>query len=118
MSKTGIIELIEAGLRTEGLRQRTIANNAANLQTPGYRRLDVKFEQLLSKAIESGGELDLEEIEPEIYQPKNTAVKSDGNDVNLEVEVGELVKNSIRQKAFVRLLGKKYSQIDQAINIR
>jgi len=118
MSKTGIVELIEAGLKAEAMRQQAIANNVANLQTPGYRRLDVKFKQLLTKAIESGGDFDIEELQPELYQPKNTAVKPDGNDVNLEAEVGELVKNSIRQKAFIRLLNKKYSQIDQAINIR
>jgi len=118
MAKTGIVELIEAGLRAEALRQRAVANNVANLQTPGYRRLDVRFEQLLSKAIESGEEIDLEELEAELYQPKNTAVKPDGNDVNLEGEVGEMVKNTLRQKAFVRILNKKYNQIDQAINIR
>jgi flagellar basal-body rod protein FlgB len=118
MSKTGIVELIEAGLRAEALRQRAVANNVANLQTPGYRRLDVRFEELLAKAIESGEEIDLEELEAELYQPKNTAVKPDGNDVNLEGETGEMVKNSLRQKAFVRILNKKYSQIDNAINIR
>lgn len=118
MSKTSIVELLEHGLKAEALRQRAVANNVANLQTPGYRRLDVRFEQLLAKAIESGGEFDLEELEAELYQPKNTAVKPDGNDVNLEVEIGELVKNTLREKAFVRILNKKYSQIDEAINIR
>jgi len=118
MSKTGIVELIEAGLRAEGLRQRAIANNVANLQTPGYRRLDIKFEQLLAKAIESGGEFDLEELEPEVYQPKTTAIKPNGNDVNLEAEVGDMVKNNLRQKALIRVLNKKYSQIDQAVNNR
>ena len=118
MSKTSIVELLEAGLRAESLRQRAVANNVSNLQTPGYRRLDVRFEQLLAKAIESGGDFDLEELEAELYQPKNTAVKPDGNDVNLEVEIGELVKNNLRYKAFIRLLNKRYSQIDQAINIR
>jgi len=118
MSKTGTVELIEAGLRAEALRQQAIANNVANLQTPGYRRLDVDFKRLLAKALESGGEFDIEELEPEVYQPKNTAVKPNGNDVNLENEVGELVKNNLRQKALIRLLNKKYSQIDQAINIR
>jgi flagellar basal-body rod protein FlgB len=54
MSKTGIVELIEAGVKAETLRQKAISNNVANLQTPGYRRLGVKFEQLLSQAIESG----------------------------------------------------------------
>ncbi len=118
MSKTSIVELLEAGLKAEAMRQRAIANNTANLQTPGYRRLNVKFEQLLNKAIESGGEFDFEEFEPEFYHPNNTAVKADGNDVNLEVEVGELVKNSLRHKAFIRLLNKKYSQIERAIDLR
>jgi flagellar basal-body rod protein FlgB len=118
MSKTGIVELLEAGLKAEALRQRAIANNVANLQTPGYRRLDVRFEQLLAKAMESGEDFDVEEVEPELYQPKNTAVNPNGNDVNLDVEVGELIKNSLREKAFVRLLNKKYTQIDQAVNNR
>jgi flagellar basal-body rod protein FlgB len=118
MSKTGIVELLEAGLRAEALRQKAVANNVANLQTPGYRRMDVRFEQLLAKALESGNEADAEEIEPEIYQPKNTAVNPNGNDVNLEAETGELIKNSMRQKAFIRILSKKYNQIDQAVNSR
>jgi flagellar basal-body rod protein FlgB len=118
MSKTSIVELLESGLKAEALRQRAVANNVANLQTPGYRRLDVKFEQLLAKAMESGDDLDGEELEPELFQPKNTAVNSNGNDVNLEAEVGSLVKNSIRYKAFIRLLNKKFSQIDLAVNNR
>ncbi len=116
MSKTSIVELLEAGLRAEALRQRAIANNVANLQTAGYRRLDVKFEQLLAKAMESGDDFDLSELEAELYQPKNTAVNPNGNDVNLDAEVGELIKNSLRQRAFVRLLSKKYNQIERAIN--
>jgi flagellar basal-body rod protein FlgB len=118
MSKTGIVELLESGLKAEALRQKAVANNLANLQTPGYRRLEVRFEELLDKAIESGEEIDLEELEAELYQPKNTAVKLNGNDVNLEGEIGEMVKNTLRQKAFIRILHKKYSQIDNAINIR
>jgi flagellar basal-body rod protein FlgB len=118
MSKMSVVEFLEAGLKAEALRQRTIANNVANLQTPGYRRLDVKFEQQLAKAMESDSDIEPDELQAQLYQPKNTAVKPDGNDVSLDVEVGELVKNRIRHKAFIRLLNKKYSQIDQAINIR
>lgn len=120
MSKTGIVELLESGIKAETLRQRAISNNVANLQTPGYRRLDVKFEQLLANAIESGdgSEIDLDEIKSELYHPKNTAVNSIGNDVSLEVEIGNMVKNSIRHKAYIKLLNKKYAQMDDAINIR
>jgi flagellar basal-body rod protein FlgB len=120
MSKTGIIDLLESGIKAETLRQKAISNNVANMQTPGYRRLGIKFEELLSKAIDSGDaeKINLDEIKAELYQTKNTAVKPNGNDVNLEVEVGDMVKNSIRYKAFIKLLTKKYAQIDEAINIR
>ena len=119
MSKiNNIVEIIEAGIRAESLRQKAIANNVANLQTPGYCRVDVKFKELLAKALDSSGAVDLNEIEAQIYQPKNTAVKSNGTDVNMEVEVGEMVKNSLRHKAYIRLLQKKYRQLELAINMK
>ena len=115
MAKTGIVELLQAGLKAETMRQQAMANNMANIQTQGYRRLDVQFEKMLAKAIESGEEVDAEEIEPLLYRPKNTAVNPNGNDVNLENEIGEMVKNSLRYKAFIRLMNKKFSQIERAI---
>jgi flagellar basal-body rod protein FlgB len=113
-----IVDLIEAGIRAESLRQKAIANNVANLETPGYRRVDVRFEELLAKCLHSSGKIDLTKIEPEIYQPKETPIKSNGNDVDYETEVGRLIKNAVRHKALIRLLSKKYSQIDQAIGPR
>jgi flagellar basal-body rod protein FlgB len=116
MSKIGgITDLIEAGIRAEGLRQKAIAGNVANMQTPGYRRFDVKFDQILEKALSAGGDIDSEQLEPEIFQPLNTKLNDKGNDVNLEVEVGQMVENSIRHKAYTRILAKKYRQIEMAL---
>jgi flagellar basal-body rod protein FlgB len=111
-----VLELLEAGIRAESLRQKAIANNIANLQTPGYRRIDVKFQELLAKALDRSGAVDLEEIKPQIHQPEQTPVKSNGNDVNLEAEVGEMVKNALLHKVYIRLLNRKYSQIELAIS--
>ncbi len=113
-----ITDLLQVGIRAEGLRQQSIASNIANLETPGYRRVDIKFEELLAKALAKPGQADLGTIEPEIFQPGDTPVKSNGNDVSLDTEVGELLKNSLRHTAYVRLLNKKFQQIDQAINVR
>lgn len=119
MSKmNNVIDLIDAGIRTEGLRQRAIAGNVANLETPGYRRVDVKFEDLLAKAMNSSGDVDPMSVEPEVFEPNNTAVKSNGNDVSLEVEVGAMVKNTLRHKTYIRLLQKKYAQMELAMNLR
>lgn len=119
MSKTNeIIGMLESGIRAEILRQKVITNNVANLETPGYKRQAVKFEELLSKAIESPGKAGLAEIEAEVYQPNQTPVKSNGNDVSWEGEVGEMVKNSLRHKAYVRILSKKYQQMQAAMDIK
>ena len=109
------MDFLQTGIRAESLRQKAIANNVANLETPGYRRLDVKFEQLLAKALDSSGSAELGDIKAQFYSPKQTRVKSNGNDVNFEAEIGEIVKNSLRHKAYVRILNKKYNQIDLAI---
>jgi flagellar basal-body rod protein FlgB len=119
VSKTGnIIDLIDAGIKAQTLSQKAIANNIANLETPGYRRIDVKFEELLDKCLRSSEEFDLSDIEAELYRPKNTPVKSNGNDVNLEAEIGQMIKDTLRHKAYIRLLSKKYNQIDLAINFK
>ncbi|MHC4544649.1 MAG: flagellar basal body rod protein FlgB [Planctomycetota bacterium] len=119
MSKTSsIFDFLEAGIRAESLRQKTIANNIANLETPGYRRIDVKFEELLAKALDSPGAVELSEVKPQIHQPQQTPVNSNGNDVNLESEVGQMVKNTLRYKAYIRLLNKKYNQMQLAMDVK
>jgi len=119
MSKTSsIVDFLEAGIRAESLRQKAIANNIANLETPGYRRIDVKFEELLARALNSPGSVELSELEPQIYQPLKTPVNSNGNDVSLESEVGQMVKNTLRYKAYIRLLNKKYNQMQLAMDVK
>lgn len=113
-----IVSLLEAGIRAEELRQRTIAGNIANIETPGYRRLDVRFEQALAKAIDSSGGVDLDALEPEVFTPNDTPIRSNGNNVNMEAEIGEMVENSLRYTTYIRLLRKKFSQIEAAIGGR
>ncbi len=119
MSKTEVIfDLITAGMRAEELRQKAIANNVANMETPGYRRIDVRFEELVAKAMESGQEADISKIEPEVYQPMTTRVASNGNDVSWEHEVGQMVQNTLRHRALVKLLNKKLEQITLAMQVQ
>jgi flagellar basal-body rod protein FlgB len=111
---TNIVGYLEAGIRAEGLRQKVIASNVANSETPGYQRVDVKFATLVAEAMEGRGEP--EDIEPEIFKPRNTAVNAKGNDVELDAEIGEMVKNTLLQKTYMKLLARKYRQMETAIN--
>ena len=113
-----IMQVIEAGLKAEGIRQKAIASNVANIQTPGYRSVDIRFEELLGKAMESSDSFDLRDIQSELYEPGTTPVQKNGNDVSLEVEVGKMVRNTLRQKAYIRLLQSKYRQMQLAMDVK
>ena len=110
-----IFSSIEAALKAENLRQK--ASNIANLETPGYRSVDVKFEDMLDKAMQQASKSGSGDVEAELYQPCNSAVNEKGNDVDLETEIGKMVENTLRHKAYIRILNKKYQQMELAVKI-
>lgn len=110
----GVIECLEAGLKAASLRGKVISNNVANMETPGFRRGEVRFEQLLAKAM-SGAKEDLAAADPQIVQPVDEGLSTTENNVSLDVELGELIKNGLQTRIYIRTLAKVYSQIDMAI---
>jgi flagellar basal-body rod protein FlgB len=110
----GIVDYLSAGLRAAGMRQAAIANNIANVNTPGYRRYEVKFEELLAEAMGSSGRGGPGGIEPLLVQA-DSAPDAGGGAVDMDHEVGELLKNSGTYKVYVRLLTKMYQQMELAM---
>jgi flagellar basal-body rod protein FlgB len=113
-----VMDLLVAGMHAEGQRQQLIAHNVANINTDGYRRLDHDFQEVLAKALDKKGGFDPKKLDYESYQPLSTSINTQGSDVNLDHEVGEMVKNSLRHKTYMLMLKKKYQQMDEAVNIR
>jgi flagellar basal-body rod protein FlgB len=108
------VEALEAGLKATNLRQSVIANNIANMDTPGFRRQDVQFKEVLAKAMETG-QADPAELDPKIVTPQTTEVNDQGNDVDMDLEVGEMLKTNGQYKMFVRMLVKEYQRMSEAI---
>ncbi len=108
------IQTLQAALHAASMRQSAIANNLANIDTPGYRRHEVQFEEMLADAINSGRESDLSRIVPELHRPMDTPVDENGNDVSMEAEVGDLMRNTAMYKTYMRLLNRLYRQIEMA----
>lgn len=112
-----IFDSIEVALKAENLRQKAIASNIANLETPRYRSVDVKFEDMLDKAMQQASKGGTGDVKAELYQPCTTSVNEKGNDVDLEAEIVKMIKNTLRHKAYVRILNKKYQQMQLAVKI-
>jgi len=69
-------------------RQKLTASNIANADTPGYKTKDIDFAAELSVA--SG------ETRPHADEVQGLAVKTDGNNVNIDREARSLAETSLR----------------------
>lgn len=102
-------------LRASSLRQRVIASNIANLNTPGYTRQVVRFEELLSGA-EGRGPGALASIEPRIEDDLLTPPRADGNNVNLELETAASRQNSVLSELYTTLIQTRLGMIRASID--
>jgi flagellar basal-body rod protein FlgB len=115
VNKPTSLDCLEAAMKSASLRQQAIANNIANLDTPDYRRGVVEFEQVLAKAIQSGDPVKALQERAQLTHPCNTPVDETGNDVNLDMEIADLMKNTSAQKTYLRLMAKIYNQMELAM---
>ena len=102
-----------------GIRHRVIANNIANVETPGFTRSSVRFEEMLKQELEWGGQRPLTQriggIQPEVVPDYVSPARPDGNNVSIDREMAELAKNNLRYEALVQLLNLKVSMVRSAI---
>ena len=110
-----VMDLFTAGMRAESQRQQTIANNIANINTDGFRRSEINFDDVLAKALDKKGSFDPATLKTEVFQPEDTPINEFGSDVGLDTEVGEMAKNSLRHRTYMLVLKKKYQQMDEAM---
>ena len=68
-------------------RQKLVASNIANADTPGYHTQDINFQTEFENAL---GQT------PTIIEPEGLAVKPDGNNVNIDREARLLAENALR----------------------
>ncbi len=80
------------------LRHEAIAANLANLETPGYQRVDLSrsFQEELRRAIAAGNSKQVATLKPALAPDPSALPNSrDGNTVNLEQELLELNQNAL-----------------------
>jgi len=104
---------IKRAMDVSMLRQKVHSLNIANVSTPGYKRRYVVFEEFLKK---EKNELKLltthpkhiskmdEHISPRVLIDYSTSMRNDGNNVDIEYEIVEMVKNGLKYQVLSRLM--------------
>ena len=91
-------------------RQRAIANNIANLQTPGYRSQRVRFEDSLKAAVAAGHGAARATVGRSL-EP----TRLDGNNVNLDTEVISNIDTNLRYSLATRAIDGQFTALRTAM---
>ena len=105
------ITALHSALHGLSTRQRVIADNVANIQTPGFRAGRVDFESALTAALEDGA---TPMSEPTLSR-STAAVRLDGNNVNLDDETVAMLETTMRYELTVRAMSEKFALLRTAI---
>ncbi len=95
-------DLLSRLLSATELRARVISGNIANQNTPGFKRQEVRFEDLLHDAMRRGEHLAL--LQPEVHEDTLSPARPDGNNVSLELELNALRENRLLYETYVAML--------------
>jgi flagellar basal-body rod protein FlgB len=103
-------------LDAASLRHRTLAQNIANVNTPGYKRLDVTFETDLAAALKSpdGGT----PARPKVVAVEGGPERVDGNNVDIDHEINTLGRNAVLYQAATQIIANRVAQMRSAITGR
>jgi flagellar basal-body rod protein FlgB len=99
-------DVLNAALDGIAQRQRVIADNIANVDTPGYRAVSVDFETSLRAAISSGDTS--ADLRPALLAT-DTPVGANGNNVDLRKETMAAVQSQFQYQMMTRATGDRFS---------
>jgi flagellar basal-body rod protein FlgB len=102
-------------LDAAALRHRVIAQNVANVNTPGYRRREVTFEADLAKALAAPGPT--APVKPKVVIADGPE-RVDGNTVDIDLEMNSLSKNALLYQAATQVIANRVAALRSAISGR
>lgn len=127
----GNIDLYAKALDAAWARNAEIANNIANVDTPGYKRKDVVFEEYLKEAIEAKrirgyrtnarhipvGAGGIKDVKIRVIQDNSTlSMRLDGNNVDIDSEAVLAAENSIYYNTIAQKLSGDFRKLRTVIN--
>lgn len=123
------VDILAKSMNAQMARNRVIANNIANVNTPGFRREEVHFEDSLKKALSKKkldgartnnkhmalGSQKPGDVNHRISHPVDPTQPSGVNNVDIDNEMADLAENQIRFKYSVKMMGLHYQMLNAAI---
>ena len=109
MEASSISNKLFEQLNFRGERQKVISSNIANINTPNYKTKELVFEDELKNSITNNSlqmtatnsrhmtnvNSSLANSNPKLMEVENLEEQNDGNNVNIDTQMGEMSKNKV-----------------------
>ena len=115
------VNVLDKAADASWMRQEAISNNIANVNTPGYKRQDVAFEDSVQEAISNSGYRSTDEKVANLSKAdlrirsytdsSGFSYRLDGNNVDIDTENAALARNQLKYNALVDSINHEFSMI-------
>jgi flagellar basal-body rod protein FlgB len=124
-------KILGKALDATWLRNDAISQNIANVDTPGYKRKTVNFEDYLKQALDSDsikvnlknsrqipiGGSNVDNIDIKVTEDNSSlSMRLDGNNVDIDSEMASMAKNSLQYNTLAQTLSSEFKRLGTAIN--
>jgi flagellar basal-body rod protein FlgB len=121
------VQTLKSALDGLSAQQEVIGQNISNVDTPGYRAQKVDFKAALRRALSQDGKVVMQTTHKahlsstrsvdhfQISLREGGALRADGNNVDIDVELTQMTETVIQYQALTQLISKKFAGIKQII---
>ena len=124
------VQVLSRSLDLRSQRHAVISSNLANMDTPGYKPLELTFEKELQEALGQGGPQPIRThrhhlpgsadeaatIQPRLRQHRDYALGNGSYQLDLDREMARLAQNSVAYEVTAQLIARKLAGLRLAIN--
>jgi flagellar basal-body rod protein FlgB len=97
------------------IRHQVISQNIANVNTPGFHAREVEFEAELARRLRSDDAGHLALPEPLVRPQSGLPERGDGNNVDIDREIGRLNKNALLYQTYSQTLATYLDSLRRAM---
>lgn len=117
--------MLISAMKVAEINHRYIANNIANVDTPGYTQRELDFQKSLNAVLQGRGGIVLRTSHPRhiqveregaVIEKKNNVLKNDLNSVDIDEQIARLTENTGKITVYTALMAKRFSQLATIIN--
>ena len=131
LTGTATFNLLSKGLDVASKRQAVISNNIANVNTPLFKRQIVTFEDEMARVFDGKvdiigrreddkhipiGNTDYMLVGPTTHKDRIHIMRNDKNNVDIDVEMSDLAKNTMTYQIHANRLAQMFSQLNDVIS--